>query len=122
MARQPRLDEKVTDDLKQYVRMRIDAVKLELVEDLSGLAGGAIRLIVMLLLCLLALMLFTGALVYALNLLINHMVWSAVIVGGIYVILGIVIFMSRKAFSSMMVGTFSKMFFKKKKKEDDDED
>lgn len=117
------LGDRVAYDLKRYVDLRVDNAKLAAVEGLSAIAGSAVALVISLFLATLALMLFTGVFVYLINLVVNSWVWSAVIIGGIYIVAAILILNSTEWFADKMVRIFAPMFFEHKhEEEDDDED
>lgn len=119
-------EEKLTDrvayDVKRYVDLRVDDAKLAAVEGLSSVAGSAIALVLCLFLVNIALLLFTGIFVYLINMLVNSWVWSAVIMGGIYLIAGLWIFLRPGCFRNKMVRVFAPMFFCPKKHEEEDDD
>lgn len=115
-----KLNERIAEDVKQYVRLRIDDAKLAVVEGLSTVAGGAIGLVICLFLVNLALVLFTGVLLYLVHLLIGSWVWSAVILGFVYLIVGIWVFMKPGCFKNKMVRVFAPMFFCPKDDDDDE--
>lgn len=115
-----KLNENIVQDLRQYVRLRIDEAKLAVVEGLSSVTGGAIGLVLCLFLVNLALILFTGVFLFLIELLVGSWVWSAVILGFIYLIVGIWVFMKPGWFKNRMVRVFAPMFFCPKDDEDDD--
>ena len=114
-----RVTDRIYDDLKQYVRLRVDSVKLAAVEGLSSIAGGAIALVLCLFLVNLALVLFTGVLVYLIDMLVGSWVWAAAILGLVYIVIGVSVFRYPTPFINRMVRVFVPMFFNDK--EDDDE-
>ncbi|MCL2561799.1 MAG: phage holin family protein [Rikenellaceae bacterium] len=116
------LKEQIAHDLKRFVDLRIDNAKLAAVEGLAVVAGGAIGLIICLFLVNLALVLFSGVFVYLINLLVDSWVWSAVILGGIYLIIGILVLAKSGCFRNRMVRIFAPMFFCPKKHEEDDDE
>ena len=117
-----KLNDRIAEDVKRCVRLRVDDAKLAVVEGLSSVAGKAIAFILCLFLVNLALMLFTGVFVYLVNLLVHSWVWSAVIMGGFYLLIGIWIFLRPGVFRNMMVKSFAPMFFCPKKYEEDDDE
>lgn len=114
-----RLTDRISEDLKQYVRLRIDSAKLAAVDGMSSVAGGAVALVLCLFLVNLALMLFTGVLAYLIGMLTDSWVWAAVILGFVYLIAGVCIFRHPAPFVNRMVRVFVPMFFNDK--DDDDE-
>lgn len=105
--------DQIVEDVKEYISLRSDSLKLNTVANLSTILGGAIALVICLLFCLLALMIFSVAIIQGLNMLIGSLIWAIIIVGVLYVIIGVVVFAKRQAFINMMVGVFSRMFFEK---------
>ena len=100
------------EDIKYYVDLRVKRMKLTLVEHLSALLSKAASFVVMILCALMALLVLTGALIAALATWINSVIWAFVIVGGVYVILAIVMFLLRdRLFTGSMIKMFSRMFF-----------
>ena len=117
-----KLNDRVAHDVKRYVDLRVDDAKLAVVEGLSSVAGSAIGLVICLLLVNLALVLFTGVFVYLINMLVHSWVWSAVIMGGLYLIIGIWVFLRPGCFRNKMVRVFAPMFFCPRKNEEDDDE
>lgn len=114
------LKEVIADDVKEYVDMRIDNVKLSVVEGLATVTGSAIALVICLFLVNLALMLFTFVFVYLLDLLTHLTIWSAVILAIIYLIVGIWLFLKPDGFKNMMVKVFAPLLFQPRKDYDDE--
>ncbi len=115
------LNDRITSDLRRWVELRVDEVKLAVVEGLSSVLGSAIGLVICLFLVNLALVVFTGVFIYLLQLWLHTWVWSAVIVGFVYLLLGLLVLLRPGVFRNMMVGVFAPMFFGCKKHDDDDE-
>ncbi len=116
------LSDRTLHDLRRWVELRVDEAKLSAVGGLSSGAGSAIALVICLFLVNLALVLFTGVFVYLLQLWVHSWVWAAVIMGGIYLLLGVLFVMFPGMFRNMMVRVFAPMFFQCKKYEDDDDE
>lgn len=118
--------EELFQDIKYYIDLRIKRFKLNMVENLSVFCSRAISLAAFLLMLLLALVTLTGALVAAVALWINSVIWAFVIVGGFYLIAALFFYMFRsRLFTGGMVRTFSRMFFGtnfNEAEEDDEED
>lgn len=114
------IKEVIADDVKDYVDMRVDDIKLSVVEGLATVTGSAIALVICLFLVNLALMLFTVVFVYLLDLLIHSIIWSAVILAVIYLVVGIWIFLKPDGFRNMMVKVFAPMLFSTRKDYDDE--
>lgn len=117
-----KLRDMVTKDVKEYVGMRVDEAKLATVEGLSKFAGKTVALVICLFLVNLALVLFSGVFLYLLNMLLHSWVWSAVLLGFVYLIIGVVLFMKPGFFVNKMVRMFAPMFFCPKDDEEDDDD
>ncbi len=115
------LIDRTVHDLRRWVELRVDEAKLSAVGGLSSFVGSAIALVICLFLVNLALVVFTGVFIYLLQLWVHSWVWAAVIIGGVYLILGLVFVMYPGMFRNMMVRVFAPMFFNCKKEEDDDE-
>ncbi len=104
--------EELFQDIKYYIDLRIKRFKLNMVENLAVFCSRAISLTAFLLMLLLALVTLTGALVAAVALWINSVIWAFVIVGGFYLIAALFFYMFRsRLFTGGMVRTFSRMFF-----------
>lgn len=114
------LKEVIVDDVKDYIDMRVDNVKLSVVEGLASVTGSAIALVICLFLLNLALMLFTVAFVYLIDLLIDSVIWSVVILAVIYIIVGILIFAKPGGLRNRMVKVFAPMIFATRKYDDDE--
>lgn len=107
----PNVLNKVAEDAADYVTLKIAAFKLALTEGLSRFFGNAVRIIVFIFLCGVALMAFAVAGVYWIGELIGSLPWAAVIVGGVCLVAAIVIFRAKTIFVNPMVGMFSDMIF-----------
>ena len=114
--------EELMNDIRYYIDLRIKRIKLHLIGSMSTVVSKAISFVVFILFMLIALLLFTGALVLLVDKWVDSMLLAFVITGGFYLIVGLVFLaLKDRMFSGMMVKTFSKMFFTKKS-EDDEED
>ncbi|MCC8034967.1 MAG: phage holin family protein [Rikenellaceae bacterium] len=119
----PTSTDKIADDVKCYVNMRIASVKLAMVEGLSKVSGNAVRILVFLLLCVMALIALGTALISWLATVLGSTALAALIVGVALIIVALIVFMVKSLFINPMVGMFSEMFFKPRKHEThDDED
>ncbi len=115
------LNERIVHDLRRWVELRVDEAKLAAVEGLSSFVGSAIGIVICLFLVNLALVVFTGVFIYLLQLWIHSWLWAAVIIGFVYLLLGVLMLMCPGMFRNMMVRSFAPMFFGCKKNDDDDE-
>ncbi len=117
-----KFSDRVAQDVKRYVELRVDEAKLAAVEGISSIAGSIIAAVICLFLVNLALVLFSAVFVHLINLLVHSWVWSAVILGAIYLIIGAVVMLRPGVFRNMMVKVFAPMFFCPKKHEEDDDE
>ncbi len=109
----------MTEELISYVNMRIDSMKLSLVENLSVLLSGGFGILIFLIFLSIAMLCFIAALTVWLSELIGSTLFALLIVGGAFLIISIIAFLLRKKLIvNRMVGMFSRMFFEKS---DDDE-
>ncbi len=108
--------------MRNYIDLRVDDAKLAVVEGLSSIAGSIVAAVICLFLVNLAFVLFTAVFVYLIDLFVHSWVWSAVILGGVYLIIGIWVMLRPGWFRNMMVRVFAPMFFCPKKHEEDDDD
>ncbi len=117
-----KLSDRVAQDLKRYVDLRVDDAKLAVVEGLSSISGSVIAAVICLFLVNLAFILFTAVFVYLIDLFVHSCVWSAAILGVLYLIIGVVVMLRPGCFRNMMVRVFAPMFFCPKKHEEDDDE
>lgn len=112
--------DKVSRDVTEYVEMRIAASKLAAVEGMSTVCGNAIRIFVFALFCFLALLglLIAGTILVAD--LIGSVAWAAVIMGAVCLLIGVLLYFSKKLFINPMVRMFSRMMFSSQKKDSDE--
>jgi hypothetical protein len=117
-----KLSDRVAQDVKNYVDLRVDDAKLAIIDGLSSIAGSAISAVIGLLLINLAFIIFTALFIYLIDLWIHSWAWAAMIVGVIYLTAGIVVMLKPGGFRNMMVKVFAPMFFRPEKYEDDDDE
>lgn len=98
-------------DVSSYVRMRMDDMKLSLVESLSTVFGKGMALILAIVVCSVALTAFSVALLLVVSVWVNSYIWGAVILGGFYLIVALVVWLLRGKFVDKMVGVFARMVF-----------
>lgn len=115
-----RLNDRIAEDLKQYVNLHVDSAKLAMVEGLSSVAGGAIVLVICLFLALLTMMLLSGVLLFLLDMWLDSWVWSAAILAFAYMIAALLILKNQGPFKNRMVRVFAPMFFDRKDDDDDE--
>ena len=117
--------EKISDDVKEYINLKTASVKLGLVEELSSFTGKTLAIILMIFLFSSSLTFFAAAGVMWIGALIGSYPWAAVMMGGLLILIGLILYLCRNGLVSIMVPVFSKMFFpepKEKKSYDDDEE
>ncbi len=103
---------RIADDVASYVNLKIDALKLDTVENLSVAFSNAFGVVMFIILGGMGLLFFTGVLTYLLGLLIGSMIWAVVIMGAIFSIAAVVVLVNRqKMFADSMVRMFGRMFF-----------
>ncbi len=104
--------ERIAADLTSYVNLRLDALKLSLVENLSVAFSNAFGIVVFIILGGMGLLFFTGVLTYLLGLLIGSMLWAVIVMGALFMIAAVVVLVNRqKMFADQMVRMFGRMFF-----------
>lgn len=101
----------LTDDIKEYIALKSDSVKLQIVENLSLVSSDIFSyliffsfIFVSFLFLLFALMLFIAQYL--------GLLYSSLVIGVFLAIIALVIFVNRKyIFGDMFVNRFCKMFF-----------
>ncbi len=117
----PSTIEKIAGDVASYAGMRLDAAKLSVAENLSVLFGHGLGILLLLALGSMALMLFTVALVYWLGIVLGSFLIAIVLMGGVYLLLGMVLYLLRyKLFADRLAAMFCRMFFANIKEEDNE--
>lgn len=106
----PKIDQ-LEDDVSAYVRMRIDAVKLSVVDGLSNIFGHGIALILAVVVGALSLTAFSVALFLLVSVWVGSYLWGAVILGVFYLIIAYIVWLLRGKFIDRMVGVFARMVF-----------
>ena len=107
--------ENLTDTAKEYLDMRIDALKLQLVHHLSILFAKIVYIIIILICGGIAAAFFAAALSSYIGELLNSEAAGTLITGGIFVLIIFILYLKRKTiFTTSMVKMFSKMFFEPK--------
>ena len=112
----------ISDEVKEYVSLRIQSLKLTAVENLSSFTSKSFGVFVFVLLLTIAVVLLTfGFTLWLGDLLESHALAFAV-VGGVYLVASLVVFALRdRLIANSMVRMFSKMFFSNHKNAADDE-
>lgn len=113
---------KVSQDVTDYVNMRIASFKLSMVEDLSSIFGNGLRMMLVIVFGAMAFMILSVAAIIWLGNLIGSVLWATLIVAAVYIIAAIVIYFMRRQFINLIVPMFSTMFFKPRKIKEEDHD
>lgn len=105
--------ENAISGIASYLRKRLDAIKLDTVEELSKLCTGVIGLLVLVMLGAIGLLMLMGVMTYLIGIAIGSFVWAIVIVAVALIAVGVIMFLLRNnLFGNAMVRMFSEMFFK----------
>lgn len=104
--------EQLAKEVASYVNMRIDAFKLNMVENLSLFFSSALGLMLFAIFASMAMLLFTAAFTYWLGVMIGSMTIAILLVGVLFLIIAFLIFALRhRLIADQMVRMFSRMFF-----------
>lgn len=99
------------DDVAAYMRMRTDALKLGVVESLAMVVGKGMAFVISVVICSVALMALSLALVLFIGDLVGSHILGAVIVGVFFLIIAFIVWSMRVKFVDKMVGMFARMVF-----------
>ena len=112
----------ISDEVKEYVSLRIQSLKLTAVENLSSFTSKSFGVFVFVLLLTIAVVLLTFGFTLWLGDLLECHALAFAIVGGVYLVASLVVFALRdRLIANSMVRMFSKMFFSNHKNAADDE-
>lgn len=112
----------ISDEVKEYVSLRIQSLKLTAVENLSSFTSKSFGVFVFVLLLTIAVVLLTFGFTLWLGDLLESHALAFAIVGGVYLVASLVVFTLRdRLIANSMVRMFSKMFFSNHKNAADDE-
>lgn len=112
----------ISDEVKEYVSLRIQSLKLTAVENLSSFTSKSFGVFVFVLLLSIAVVLLTFGFTLWLGDLLESHALAFAIVGGVYLVASLVVFALRdRLIANSMVRMFSKMFFSNHKNASDDE-
>ncbi len=101
------------DDLTEYGRLELDALKLRTVGSLATLSGGAVAMLLTVVAALVALHFLGITLVLLLARWTGSLLCATAIMTGFFILLALILFLLRKKlFVNGMVRKFAKMFFK----------
>lgn len=112
----------LSDEVKEYVSLRIQSLKLTTVENLSSFTSRSFGVLVFVLLLSIALVLLTIGFAFWLGEVLESLPLSFAIVGAVYLVVSLVVFALRdRLIADSMVRMFSRMFFSNHKNAADDE-
>jgi len=112
----------ISDEVKEYVSLRMQSLKLTAVENLSSFTSKSFGVFVFVLLLSIAVVLLTFGFTLWLGDLLESHALAFAIVGGVYLVASLVVFALRdRLIANSMVRMFSKMFFSNHKNAADDE-
>ncbi len=101
------------DDLTEYGRLELDALKLRTVGSLAILSGGVVTMLLTVVAALVALHFLGITLVLLLARWTGSLLCAAAIMTGFFILLALILFLLRKRlFVNGMVRKFAKIFFK----------
>ena len=112
--------EEITDSLKEYVDVRVEDAKLRLAEKSSGLVANLIARIILIIAFSLALVFLSIALALSLAAWWGHMWLGFLVVGGIYILLGWLVWAMRESLIHIPMMNNILTHLTKKGEDDDD--
>ena len=117
---QPNRAERLIQELISYLNLRLDAFRLNMVENLSLLFSNMTAVLIAVLLAGMTFLLFTVALVWWLGTVLGSFLLSAILVGVLYLAAAWIVFLLRdRLVTDRMVRMFSRMFFNPRSRYDD---
>lgn len=112
----------VVQNIKEYVHLRVDLLKLEIVEKSSFFISLIIGLVVGALLSFFALTFLCLAFAYWMGTIFGSMIPGLLILGGFFILLFLLFYFFRdKLLLNFIVRKITAVFFEDNKNEDDDE-
>ncbi|MBP3331393.1 MAG: hypothetical protein J6K90_02330 [Tidjanibacter sp.] len=69
-------------DLKEYVNLRTDAIKLQVIEGISVICGRLLGVMIAVMVGVVAILIFVAAIVVILSWLLDSLFWAFIIVGA----------------------------------------
>jgi hypothetical protein len=87
----------ILNDVVEYINLQKDLVKLQIIEKSTNILSNVITYIILAVVGIFALMCLTIGGAMAINELFNNSYVGFLIVAGIYILLGIILYVSRKA-------------------------
>lgn len=95
--------EELANQTKEYINLRVDMLKLKTAEKSSGIIAAFIAITVVAMIFLVFLLFISIALAYQLSAWLNWLPGGFLIVGGIYLVAGIIIWVGREKLIRMPV-------------------
>jgi protein-S-isoprenylcysteine O-methyltransferase Ste14 len=116
--------EELAGHIKEYVNIRIDAVKLHTAEKTSKAIAGALAFVVVIQLLALFAVFASIALAFAFAEWTGKIYWGFLIVAGIYLLLGVIIWLAKEQLLRIpiMNALLRQMHAGKTEEDDDDEE
>lgn len=109
-------------DIKDYVQLNYDLLRLNLVEKLSMIIALILSLFIGVLLVITSLVYFSIAFVHWMGVFFNSLIPGFLILGGLFIVLFIIFFLLRKRlFINPMIKLLSSIIFNDSKKTAEDE-
>ena len=101
-------------EIKKYIELQGQYIKLDLVEKLTILISTLILICILIVLGMTALFYFSFMLVYTIDSFVNNIIASYAIIGCCILIIGIVIYLRKKIIFQPMVNFLAKLFLEDK--------
>lgn len=104
----------LAEDVREYMNLRMNSVKFQLVEHLSQMSGDILSYLIFFFFFFVAFLFFLFALMIFLAQYIGLLL-SALTIGCVMLVIALIVFANRKQlFADMFVSRFCKMFFPEK--------
>lgn len=109
-------------DAADYVKLKVDSIKLGLLEGLSKLFSTVFSVFVFIILIHIGALFFAAAATWWLSILMDSFTSAAMIIGGIFLIIGVIIFaLRRKLLVNPAIRMLGKLMADMEKHDHDDE-
>lgn len=103
--------DRLADDVQEYIDLRIDSIKLYVVQVLASFISDMLSRVVLFVFLFLSLVFMLIALMFLLAPLIGR-VWSACVIVILLLLMAFFVYLGRKSlFADMMIGRLCKIFF-----------
>lgn len=103
--------DRLADDVQEYIDLRIDSIKLYIVQVFASFISDMLSRVVLFVFLLLSLVFMLMALIFLLAPLIGW-VWSTCVIVILLLLMAFFVYLARKSlFANMMIGRLCKMFF-----------